>query len=167
MEEFDSDVPQKSTQFCRKMARKTLERFSAETTLPVPVFKIAKSQGFDIEKIEMDKNISAKLYPELETISVNSKHPRVRQRFSVAHELGHQLLGHPDEQSYFGDIELIKLYDSEADEFAGELLVPLDLLKKECEACTDIDELRKRFEVSEQVLVIQIKKHGLLGKFTD
>lgn len=166
MEEYREEIPRKRTQFCRKIAWKTLERFASEITIPVPVFQIAESYGFNIEKIEMDNNISAKLYLELNTISVNSRHPPVRQRFSVAHELGHHLLDHPDEQSYFGDIELIKLYDSEADEFAGELLVPVDLLNKECEDCTDINELKRRFEVSDQVLVIQIKKHGLLEKFT-
>ena len=165
MQDDNLDPLRKRIKFCREMARKQIKKLGKNLRPPIPVFEIARNHDFEIEEIELPDNISAKLYPELGTISVNSRNSKTRQRFSVAHELGHHLLGHPNEESYYSDRAQIRLYDSEADEFAGELLVPRDLLKKECEECNDLEELRKRFRVSKETLFIQIKKHGLLKKF--
>jgi uncharacterized protein DUF955 len=66
-------------------------------------------------------------------------------RFSIAHELGHFVLGHPSrppselcngvrpraERSSFGRDE--RNYELEANAFAGELLMPAHLLKRWCE----------------------------------
>ena len=102
--------------------------------------------------------------------AVNAKHHIHRQRFSLAHEFGHVLLNHNLEYYSF-DISLDdpptaqrhiaaeKAYETEANNFAGELLVPLELLKKEFKKSPDIKSIAKTFWVSEQVASIAVSNH--------
>ncbi len=55
-------------------------------------------------------------------INENARY-QLRQRWSLAHELGHILLGHLDSESDLSDME-----ERAADEFAAELLAPLTVL---------------------------------------
>src|SRR5215470_19564940 len=66
---------------------------------PVPVEKIAKSNGARIYLQSLDDDVSGFLYRDKEqaVIGVNTHHAKVRQNFTTAHELGHLLL-HDQEQ---------------------------------------------------------------------
>jgi len=86
-----------------------------------------------------------------------------RQRFTVAHELGHVILGHTHPRSY-GEV---KKSDSclEANEFAAELLMPLGFLKADINAgISDPRKLSGRYGVSEEAMWIKLKNSGLIGK---
>ena len=101
---------------------------------------------------------------ELLAIGVNSNHPKVRQRFTIAHELGHFVLGH-DENSILDDTfdkETDK--EKEANRFAGELLMPKYMLEKDLkEKEYTISSLARRYEVSEQALSIKLLQDNLIG----
>jgi Zn-dependent peptidase ImmA (M78 family) len=102
---------------------------------PVPVEEIAQRLGAQLvfEPYEGPDAISGMLYRRESTtiIGVNSAHPRPRQRFTIAHEIGHLLL-HP------GDMFLDGAYnfrdrssgtgthrrEVEANVFASALLMP-------------------------------------------
>jgi len=102
--------------------------------------------------------------------AVNAKHHPNRQRFSLAHELGHILLNHSPGY-YNPDISLDnppmsqthnsaeKMFEQEANAFAGELLVPLEMLKKEFKKTKDVGQLSKKFFVSTAVMSIAISNH--------
>ena len=71
-------------------------------------------------------------------IGVNSRHPTVRQRFSIAHELGHLVLHKPAfqiDQHAFVSFRNSKSssasdpHEIEANQFAAVLLIPEALLK--------------------------------------
>lgn len=97
-------------------------------------------------------------------ILYNKSRPQVRQRFSVAHELGHLYFGH-----VLGNSSLhhgYKNYDEqEADCFAAFLLMPPNLLRTDIKnKIKDVDELAKLYGVSKDALWIQITNTGLLNK---
>jgi Predicted Zn peptidase len=94
-------------------------------------------------------------------IGYNQNHPPVRIRFSVAHEIGHIRLAHPD-GVFDNDAAKIKNYETEADVFAGEFLVPLDTLKTAFKKCRDYNQLAKHFNVSSTVMYIRFKDSRLL-----
>jgi Zn-dependent peptidase ImmA (M78 family) len=88
-------------------------------------------------------------------------------RFSIAHELGHFVLDHPSpdptelcgrRRSRRGD-EDARDYEAEANAFAGELLVPFHLVRKQCEVSPVSLEipwhLAKTFNVSILTATIQ------------
>lgn len=67
------------------------------------------------------------------TIAYNkTKHPH-RQRFTVAHEIGHLLLGHTKDDIPI-DFDSSDPEEIEANKFAAELLMPLAMLKQDITA---------------------------------
>ena len=56
--------------------------------IPVPVESTAEDLlGLEIERAEID--VSGMLFPAERRIMVNAGEPETRQRFTIAHELGH------------------------------------------------------------------------------
>ncbi|MBL8121999.1 ImmA/IrrE family metallo-endopeptidase [Candidatus Saccharibacteria bacterium] len=98
-------------------------------------------------------------------ILYNKNRPVVRQRFSVAHEIGHLYFGH-----VMGNSSLKHGYKSfdeqEADHFAAHLLMPTAFLRKDIKAgMKDVEELAKKYGVSKDALWIQITNGGLINLF--
>ena len=99
--------------------------------------------------------------------AVNARQHLHRQRFSLAHELGHFFLhreGMPEDAvtidnppSGEADIPMKSAAEIEADLFAGELLVPLEMLK--LHVGKGIQELSRLFVVSEHVISIAISRN--------
>lgn len=149
--------------------------------LPVPVDEIASKLGATVVYEPMDRGVSGLLVREDDSvvIGVNATHPPVRQRFSVAHEIGHLVLhrGRPmvvdhvrlnlrDERSSAAtDLEEIQ-----ANAFAAELLMPKDLVLRELR---DVDpsrssseanlvaDLAQAFDVSEQAMEYRLVNLGV------
>jgi len=154
--------------FCREMARKKLDKFFSKFPpfiLPIPVFEIVKSFGYEIYPLnDLGKHQRAIKYEikseNRKLIGLNSTYPLVNQRFSLGHELGHELLGHPNEDEC--DEDERKVCDREADEFSAELLIPFDDLKIKLKKKVSIPELARIYLVSEQALILKINNQNLL-----
>ena len=162
-------VDKKRIGYCRDMARKILSKYG-EVKHPIDIFKIAEEEGFDVKSLNQPKGFSGILNAELKAIGINENHHPHRQRFSISHEMGHYYLGHPPVQELQHIDEgaaTEKIHDTEANEFAGELLVPMNMLKKEVKIMNNIEDLAIRFNVSKEVMTIQVMKHGLLNKFVN
>lgn len=95
---------------------------------PVKVVQICKNMGIQVklyESPELDDGY-CKMYPNEPFIFVNARCSRERQRFTIAHELGHIVLGH------VGKFPLINRepspndnqVETEANTFAFRLLAP-------------------------------------------
>jgi Zn-dependent peptidase ImmA (M78 family) len=127
----------------------------------VPIISIVEYLGFRIEYLQsMDDRHSAIIYPEGMLIGINGRHHPHRQRFSLGHELGHHMLRHPPELQL--SPEETRVCNNEANEFAGELLVPLQLLRKALTKTKDLSELSKLFNVSHEVVTIRMMNQNLL-----
>jgi len=153
--------------FARNHARNLLERFKSaigpKIEYEVPIIDIAKYLGFHIENLDsMADHHSAIIYPDNMLIGLNKNHHEHRQRFSLGHELGHYLLKHPPEFEL--PLEEIKICNREADEFSGELLVPLESLKRSLNHTKSISDLARLFNVSQDVITIRLLSQNLLKK---
>lgn len=122
----------------------------------VVVHSIARKCGFEVRQSGRLGKLTARLVGNV--IEVRADDPPVRQRFSVAHELGHHFLG-----TRHGDGPLA---EQEANAFAGELLVPGHMLESAMKQTTDTRELMKIFKVSRQVLEITAKHHKRFDALT-
>ena len=97
------------------------------------------------------------------TIYFDITESEVRQRFTIAHELAHFLLGHVDKNAYISDNLLLrsnKLSNTEerdANYLAAELLMPMQkidhLLKTNS---LSISELAHKMSVSDQALSVRL-----------
>jgi len=120
------------------VARKAASRLFTEAglELPVDLRELLSWRGLRLEFEDgWPNSLCARLYASERLVVVNGRHARVRQRFSIAHELGHLHLGHEDVdinhgiEAIFGDED--ESYDKvqgdlerEANAFAAELLMP-------------------------------------------
>jgi IrrE N-terminal-like domain len=137
----------------REMARQLLAKHGITKPF-VDVFGIAGAEGFEVRVKQLPEGLSGRLVGNV--IEVNSGEAVVRQRFTVAHELGHHAFGTTHGLSR-GSAQ--RAIEQEADAFAGELLVPGPMLRER--GTSDAAGLRRAFRVSRPVLKIAAEVHGL------
>ena len=156
------------------MARKYIEKYHYKSP-PIDIYYILQREGYEILEVDtFSDGLDAMLVEDggQKYAAVNKNQPEVRRRFSLAHEMGHKVLNHnltyyreipsidnPPERSYFSHKSAQRDLENEANEYAGELLVPLKLLKSEFYMDNDIARLAKRFNVSREVLTIRYQNH--------
>lgn len=149
--------------------------------LPIPVEEIAQKRGLSIKLYDLGTDVSGVLVIDTGkgTIGVNLNEPKIRQRFTVAHELGHYEL-HKQETGLFIDRGFAVLFrnqqsstgeerrEQEANAFAAALLMPEKLLVNEIKNrnfdLTDEDsmrELAKLFSVSALAMTYRIANLNL------
>lgn len=133
---------------------------------PVDVHRIVEELGFEVIPFNFPKSIADVTFMEheIKSIGVNATDPPTRQPFSVAHELSHYLQGH--EAFYESKVHVEEnrgllnshsRQEQEANEFAGELLMRLFLLRRDVTGSDlDVSELARRYQVSEQATWIQL-----------
>ncbi len=148
---------------------------------PVAVESIAKKLGLHIRFQPLESNLSGFIFRDKQAaiIGVNSTQAKVRQRFTISHELGHFLLHQND--NLLVDRVLVKLrsgsssketdiQEIEANYFAAELLMPRYLIAEDLENIGPIDifdedfiiNLAKRYDVSTQALVLRLSGLGYI-----
>ncbi len=163
-----------------EVARQLLERFGEH--LPTDVEAIVKALGITIRAQELEDSVSGMLVIKdgRTTIGVNENHHPNRQRFTLAHELGHFLL-HSNTSSIFIDASIIffrdgtssdgsKAQEIEANAFAAELLMPEKQLREfiNNQPLDAFDEgavrrLATQFGVSAQALTIRLTRLELIN----
>lgn len=122
-------------------------------------------QNLAVCKYNFGKNVSGLLVQmkddegnEDTVIGFNENHPWCRRRFTIAHEIGHLLLGHVCNNNQSGKTH----EEKEADIFASELLAPKSLLKKDFKNNPNIPALALKYRVSQQSITIKIQTDRLL-----
>jgi Zn-dependent peptidase ImmA (M78 family) len=163
----------------REQARALVEKLGLKAP-PVPVEKLAKALGVRVEYNPFDDELSgmAFLRDGKPVIGVNANHHPNRQRFTIAHELGHILLHRSrldaavlvDKNKNFIPRDAISAegtdpVEVEANAFASELLMPVKLVRQVLsESTRDLHDdeyliaLAKRFRVSLAALQFRLEK---------
>jgi Zn-dependent peptidase ImmA (M78 family) len=125
-----------------KAAARRLLREANVATPPVPVEALAERVGAELSYRSLEGDISGLLYRDegRKVIGVNALDGRARQRFTIAHEIGHLLL-HPGHTVIIDKLVKVNFRatasmpvarreeEREANEFAAELLMPERLVK--------------------------------------
>jgi Zn-dependent peptidase ImmA (M78 family) len=169
-----------------RRAEHAAERLLAEhsvTSPPVDPESLAKAEGIVVVRRRFeDADVSGILYRDgnHHVIGVNSAHPLVRQRFTIAHELGHRAL-HPGRELILDVPVRVNLRDKtssmasdleeiEANAFAASLLMPEQMIRDQLgqlpparrrEPDTTADALAKVFKVSTPALNFRLINLGL------
>jgi Zn-dependent peptidase ImmA (M78 family) len=163
-------------------ADKILDEFGVVTP-PIPVEQLARKLGARLVFEPLGADVSGMLYRAEgnAVIGVNSHHAKTRQRFTIAHEIGHLRL-HPGKPMFVDRSVRIDKRDAvaslgvdrdeiEANSFAAALLMPesmiVDMIKqwpthRGTEVGSDvIARLAHRFEVSQQAMELRLANLGL------
>jgi transcriptional regulator with XRE-family HTH domain len=147
-------------------ANELLERAKISAP-PVPVDELVALCGVFLCQIELPDALSGMIV-ELDAgpvIAVNANHAPTRQRFSMAHELGHHLLQHTDrfhldvqDGSPFGFDYAV---ERAANDFAADLLMPRRFVTHAFESTQQTGQLAEIFDVSEIAMGYRILNLGL------
>jgi Zn-dependent peptidase ImmA (M78 family) len=150
---------------------------------PVDVGDVARRLGLRIlyEKLETDVSGLLITTKEGANIVVQGSDAKSRQRFTIAHEIGHHHLSHHFEGGKHVHIDTsisqrsslsstgLDIKEIEANQFAASLLMPTKLIRQQVESLkadplldNHITELAKKFGVSEQAMTIRLSRLGLL-----
>lgn len=177
----------------KKHIRELVERLLSDRDIKkpdVPVEAITKSLGIKVKRDRVDDKLSGFLVRAtkqgIAIIGVNADHHPRRQRFTIAHELGHYLL-HETEAVHFdaerpgftvhrrdkasstGESDL----EREANLFAAELLMPARFLEEDVARINRFDllddkadvleKLADQYNVSVQALTFRLANLGLIN----
>jgi hypothetical protein len=136
---------------------------------PVNVVGIAIDLGINVWHDTLPDGISGKLLRDTEnggssgySIVFNSSEPSTRRRFTIAHEIAHFLLhrgqiGEGVEDDVFYRSRLSNATEAEANRFAADILMPLELLHElQASGTREIPALARALRVSQQALKIRI-----------
>ncbi len=180
-----------STESVALEASNLLRRFGTDH-FPIDVAFIAQKLEVHLHFEQLEDEISGMLIVKdgSKHIVINKGHHANRQRFTIAHEIGHLILHHEDGDKLFVDTKLMvyqragvpsaNTYSSknstttpdqerEANVFAASLLMPEDALRELIEDQEvdisdefDISRLASSLGVSEQAMSIRLKNLKLV-----
>ncbi|HSH80377.1 MAG TPA: ImmA/IrrE family metallo-endopeptidase [Herpetosiphonaceae bacterium] len=152
--------------------------------IPVDIYAIAKEHNVEIRSQTLEDTVSGMLVikDQYAIIGVNENHHPNRQRFTIAHELGHYIL-HRDKARVFVDskpvffrdevsAEGIYLQEIQANAFAAALLMPAKVLRDQVTEPLNplldpfdevtVHTLATELGVSVQALTIRLTRLGLI-----
>lgn len=149
--------------------------------IPIDVNKCADLLGIDVQAAELEYEISGVFIKRdnIPYIRYNSKDIPVRQRFTIAHEIGHFLL-HATSNSLFIDKVGKVMYrntqsstgellqEREANAFAAAMLMPRKLVQEVASNLSNeeleniVHSLSVKFKVSEYAMGIRLSNMGML-----
>ncbi len=148
---------------------------------PVRVQFLARNLGIKVRYEPFEREISGVLYRDKEStiIGVNALHHKNRQRFTVAHEIGHYVLHkidvHVDKGYQFilrdsASSQATDALEIEANQFAAELLMPAHMLRKDVreylkdlEDESNLQKLAAQYEVSAQAMAFRLANLQLIS----
>ena len=153
-----------------QVARELLSR-AWDGRLPVDIEGLARAfDGVKVERAPLD-GISGetRLEPDGYRIRVNSTDGEKRQRFTLAHELGHVLLGHVSASAPVlrdpkakGTPVAFDAHERDANLFAASVLMPGDAVRAAIHEGLNLDRLARLFDVSRQAMQVRLVRLGIM-----
>jgi len=152
----------------RKITTSIKEQFNIPTDKPFPILRffefVLTGLGLEYEIVPDEEmmGVYAEAIPEKGLLRIsestyNGAYSGVpRDRFTIAHEIGHLLMHTPDRVVFTRTKNEIKPYENpewQANTFAGELLVHSDSIRD-----LSVEDIANKYEVSHTVAKIQKEK---------
>ena len=157
------------------IAQQWIEIAKFTKKVPVAVEELPRILSIKFKEVHLPESISGMIEKDGNSylISVNANDPRQRQRFTLAHEIGHYMLhrhligdGLDDDRAYrstdkgkYRNTKIGPKEETEANKFAVGLLMPDALIKQHRDKNADnIEDMAKLFKVSKQTMAIRLGK---------
>lgn len=171
-------APERVPSKAKREAQRLLGQFGRG--LPVDVEAIARAHGLTVRAEPLEKSVSGMLVVKDGggVIAVNETHHRNRQRFSIAHELGHYVLHRNSTQVFIDSVfyrgdeaaDGTHAQEIQANAFAAELLMPEQAVREMFQKNpvdphdeAAVKRVAARFEVSGHALTLRLVNLGLVA----
>ncbi len=151
----------------KKLAQKVIKETGisvAPVSLQKVIEHLQKTIDLSVMRAPLTDKVSGLLVvcTDLEKESVvigfNPDKPWCHRRFTIAHEIGHIMMNH----TCSGNSGDKSHNETEANNFAAELLIPTKLIKDDFKKLQNIPELAKLYRVSAEAMAIKISDARLL-----
>ncbi|TOF32972.1 hypothetical protein CGJ25_00610 [Vibrio parahaemolyticus] len=146
--------------------------------MPVDLHRLCDELGIRLSYVEMDDEISGEIESRKDgtfAINVNKNHHPNRQRFTIAHEIGHfihhrSLIGDgvDDNKAYrsvnsgkYFNRSITSGHEREANTFAASLLMPKELVHNLRKQGMSIESMACHFGVSKAAMSYRLQGLGL------
>jgi Zn-dependent peptidase ImmA (M78 family) len=173
-----------SIKYARTQAEKLVDRLGINS-LPIKVDKIAASLNLSVTSANLGEGVSGLLISDgitAHVITHENDAPK-RQRFTIAHEIGHYYLQHQFEEGEHVHVDRghyisqrgpkasdgTDIKEIEANQFAASLLMPSKFVHQKVKELgggslldQHVSQLAEEFQVSEQAMTIRLTTLGLL-----
>lgn len=152
-------------QQARQDARDVLSAYWHEEAYPVDPERVAEAMGMVVDRRPVAREVSGMLHvapDEPPVIYVDDHDVWQRQQFTIAHEIGHYY-----ERVNFGEQNFNFIdrrggpYDGHefyADEFAGNLLMPEEEVKRQVNSGRGTAQIAHHFDVSLPAITMRIRR---------
>jgi Zn-dependent peptidase ImmA (M78 family) len=162
-----------------KVREKLAELLKAYGGPPVNIEAVVRGLGIELDKkADLKADISGqieKLGEHTYKISANRSDNYFRQRFTMAHELGHFLLhrdligdGLYDDRAYrstelgtYQNKLVGPAEEAAANRIAAQILMPAEKVRAEASDTTSVEALANRFQVSKKAMEIRLQTLGI------
>jgi len=115
--------------------------------------------------VTVDTELLDKQEERYDEIHYNENNSWHRNRFTIAHEIGHLILNTSCDKSFLSFNFTKNSIEAEANQFAAELLIPLTLIKKDLQnPNAKISQLAWKYIVSKEAMGWKISSCNLLGR---
>lgn len=156
-------------QKAREDAAKTAELYLGDSAFPVDPVAVARDMGAQVFSAQLGDDVYGMVKGTANGIEIfiDEDNPRVRQRFTVAHEIGHVVsnsgvlaagVGYVEKRSEEGTGTADEIY---ANEFAASILMPADAVTEAHKDNPNIFRLAKHFDVSTSAMGWRLRHLGL------
>lgn len=153
-----------------KLEAEKILRENFITQAPIPVEELVEFEGLGLIRTQFeDGAIAGVINLEKKYLLINANDSLTRQRFTIAHELGHWIL-HKEFMQLNKDMAVLyrkplgeaesDAFEREANCFAANLLVPEEMLREAIKSGYDEASLASRFNVSRSVIGYRCKYLG-------
>ncbi len=147
---------------------------SFQNSTPVDAEGLARALGVPVNYAFLGAGVSGMIERRENgsyLISVNANDPQTRQRFTIAHELGHFMYhkdkmgdGIDDDRAYrstdvgkYHNTKIGRKEETQANRFAANLLMPWGLISQlQEQGVTDVKEIADRLGVSKHAMCIRL-----------
>lgn len=157
-----------SSEFCRIRAQQVLDQLQI-TGPPVDVEAVAATHGLTVRYVARTGGFEGRLVRERMLIEVNRHHHRRKQRFTLAHEIGHFVLAHSSVVSTYDDRSFSdpsRVNERQANVFGAALLMPEPWIREHWDELQrvdrPIDKMAERFDVSPEAMYYRLADLDLL-----
>ena len=149
------------------------EEYKIPRIYPVQLLDIVKALGYTAHYFVVkpdNEDLAGATYYKEKQIFISPIEFGGRYNFTLAHEIGHIVLGHgkDNEREYDTRAEIIaperKTKEYDANEFATELLMPEEKFREIWESRKNINELAFFFDVTQAEVKVRMQGLGILNK---
>jgi Zn-dependent peptidase ImmA (M78 family) len=161
---------------------------SSVSRAPVPVERIAEQLNIEVRYAPGMRDVSGALIQDGDSvvIAVNSAQHENRQRFTIAHEIGHYVLDRKDTKLHFDEDFSVSYRNSlssaatdkseiDANQFAAALLMPASFIRKDLMRLTPngtsadaaVQSLATKYKVSTRAMEFRLLNLGFLSPVSE